>query len=681
MRKVLLYLFIGTFCFTPAFGADGPARSGISNENNRVLRSSVPVRNLNGAGVSRAGSNVVSRTASNDKVRTTASRSAATTTRDVERTGVTRSVKPIQKQSAIVGRSTVKPNVTARAAKTPTVSAESIAKAKEVLEQTAQLNKSCQEQYNECMDQFCAVVDTNQKRCSCSANLSNYSKVEESVTNANAELNEVAQRIRYVGLSADEISAIMSATEAENALDGQKDTSETRSMLDDIEQLIKDPTSATTVSSTNTGFGLDLDIDFSDSGADMFSLDFLSGSNSESSISNKRGTDLYNVAKKRCATVLNECKNAGATSQQITGNYDLAIDKDCIAYEQGLNKMNETLVSNVRSANLLLQKARLAVLQNKTQYDAKGCIGALETCMTDEMVCGEDYFKCIDPTKKYIDENGNVVLGQDITKITETMSDYDVSLINSGWLENKQNDSTKSWSVADYLLTKIGTGPTIREGGLCRAVLDKCQQYSYKNDKYEPYNDIVVNYIQRAMTNIRAAQSQIISDYASSCMLDVASCYNQQVSQVNAWSSVASAQSVRAVMSGACRNVALTCAYAVFAEDKTSCPKNNDGIKNTENCLNNISEMFYQSLLCPDHSTFVGTTGDCTSLGLGCLNTQCKCEPGYFVSGSSCTACPANSTYQKDGCSTGECANTQCKCNDNYTASNGACVAKTSSGS
>ena len=36
------------------------------------------------------------------------------------------------------------------------------------------------------------------------------SLVEQAVKDANAQLNEVAQNIRYVGLSADEISAIMS---------------------------------------------------------------------------------------------------------------------------------------------------------------------------------------------------------------------------------------------------------------------------------------------------------------------------------------------------------------------------------------------------------------------------------------------------------------------------------------
>ena len=61
---------------------------------------------------------------------------------------------------------------------------------------------------------------------------------------------------------------------------------------------------------------------------------------------------ILNAAKRRCNTIITQCKGAGATAAQITGNYDLAIDKDCIAYEKGLVKMNDTLVSNVRSASL-----------------------------------------------------------------------------------------------------------------------------------------------------------------------------------------------------------------------------------------------------------------------------------------------------------------------------------------
>lgn len=566
-------------------------------------------------------------------------------------------------------------NLSTRAA-TKTINAESIADAKERLEQTASLNKSCQEQYNDCMDQFCAVIDSNQKRCSCSANLSKYTKVEDAVKNANTQLNEVAQRIRYVGLSADEIRAIMSATEAEEALSGTADTTETRNMLEQIEALIKDPKSSTSYSS-DTYTGLDMDLDFSSDVTDLFSLDFLS--NNTGSFSNLRGTELYNAAKKRCNTVLTQCKEVGATSQQITGNYDLAIDKDCIAYEQGLTKMNETLVSNVRSANRMLQKARLAVLQNKNQYDAKGCIGALDACMTDDMVCGDNYVKCLDPTKVYIDENGKVVLGQDITNITEFMAGYNNAGINNEFLKSsygmsintekckaKPTDKTPVGNngacIAGYLMRKIGTGQKVTDEGLCRAVLDKCQAYTYdKNGNYMAYNDIVVNYVQRALVNIRAAQQQVISDYASSCMLDIATCYNQQVTQVNAWSSSASIGSVYNVMRGACRNVALTCAYAVFAEDAGSCPTGNDG---ANKCIESISEMFYQSLLCPDNSTYSASEGT-AGVG-GYVNERCKCNSGYTPFSGQCLAeCGEHEKRNSYG---------TCVCDANYTRVNGICT-------
>ena len=520
-------------------------------------------------------------------------------------------------------------NVQSRASvATKKLDAQAIADARDQIEKEAELNLSCQEMYNNCMDQFCAVVDANQKRCSCSANLSKYNKVEAAVKEANAKLNEVAQNIRYVGLSADEISAILSATEAEEALSNTTDKTESRNMLAQIEKMIKDPSVSASSYDTDAYGMLDIDLDFSSSDvSDLFNLDFLGG-NSAKSFSNLRGSDLYSAAKKRCDTVLKQCKNAGATENQITGNYDLAIDKDCLAYENGLNKMNETLVSNVRSANRMLQKARLAVLQNQNTYDARECIGALETCMTDDMVCGTDYVKCLDPTKKYIDENGNVVLGQNINKIQKFMSEYNNANIDFSAASNTQiSDAacgTDGGCVVKYLLDKIGTGQKVSDGGLCRPVLDKCRTYTYDDKaKYKPYNEVVQNFIQRAMVNIKAGQYRIVSDYASTCLNDLADCYNQQVTQLNSWTTSANQTDVYNVVRGACRNVALTCAYAVFANDSESCPTSGEGAETT--CLRNISIMFDPTVSCPANSYYVGNSQG--EVG----NYQCICNDGYVA--------------------------------------------------
>jgi len=565
-------------------------------------------------------------------------------------------VRGIQGRASILGKSKKNEN------KVPT--AESIAVAKDVLEKTADLNNTCQQQYNECMDQFCSVVDANQKRCSCSANLANYAKVQKAVEDANTELNDVAQRIRYVGLSADEIHAIMNATEAELAMTKDRDTTVSRSMLDDIAEMIKDPSSSSSSEyySSPTSM-LDMEFDFSDDSSEIFNLDMFK---KNSDISSKRGKDLYKEATKRCKNVLNQCKEAGATEAQITGNYDLAIDKDCIAYEQGLDNLNKQLVSNVRSANLMLQKARLAVMQNKNEYDIRGCVGALETCMTDDMVCGENYVKCLDPTKNFIDENGKVVLGRNIANITAFVQNYNNTSINGDFIKNSLNDTTCSRGdgacIVNYLMKKIGTGRTIKDGGLCRAVLDRCQLYTYyesgKTSVYNPYNDVVINYIQRALVNIKASQSKIISDYASSCLMDVSDCYNDQLTQINTLTTSASVSSIYSVMTGACYNVSLTCGYAVFAYDadvatelqniSTSGASASEIDMRQKNLLiQRLSELFYQNLLCPNNSTFqegdeIQNVSPNRTVG-GFVNNHCKCDAGYTVWGGACVvSCPSN---------------------------------------
>ncbi|MCL2538348.1 MAG: hypothetical protein FWE52_02650 [Alphaproteobacteria bacterium] len=554
----------------------------------------------------------------------------------------------------------------------------SVAETTERLGALNALTEACRQQYMDCMDQFCNVIDANQKRCSCSARLNTYTRSERAVRDANNQLNDVAQRIRYVGLSADEIRAIMTATEAELALAGQTDTTENRQMLESIEKLIRSP--ETFVNEANTGNALmDLDLDFTntDSLEEMFSLEMFGGGGS---FSNMRGTQLHNAAKARCRNVLNTCTAQGVNAQAITARYDMEIDKDCIAFEQGLGRMNDTLRNNVRAATQMLQKARLAVLQNQNQFDAKGCLGALEQCMSDDMVCGNDYIKCLDPSKRFIDENGEIVLGQNINNIRRTMMCFDNSKVGEIIAGNNAagtcptgislSTATNGFEIVRFLQSKIGMGesPT---SGMCRVVLDKCRQFSYSaGGKYNPHNDIVVNYIQRAMVNIKAGQERAISRFATTCMQDIAHCYSQQVSQVNAWSSAASVTSIHNVMRGACRNVALTCAYAVFSADNASCPTTttNNVISSStaqqETCIENISSLFYQSMLCTDpNSEYINTANWTPVPSAGSIltnpnvttpplaaallnrvfvNEKCLCNIGYGFLNGRCVLPPPN---------------------------------------
>ncbi|MBO7042515.1 MAG: hypothetical protein J6W08_01460 [Alphaproteobacteria bacterium] len=729
MKKVSLWIFIGLFATANAFAATSAISRAIptknSNENVEQKTENKTVKNRSARVVERGQTknveasrsvNVSSRSVNNRKNNSRSTLEAAVNTvgRNTRTESASINNNPALRRAGITlrastaevgGRATIGntdvqtgSNIDEQVRKTKTrasilgtktekqktVTAESLAEAKDILEKTSDLNNTCQQQYNECMDQFCSVVDTNQKRCSCSANLDRYERAQKAVQEANTELNDVAQQIRYVGLSADEIRAIMSATEAELELSKTKDNTQTRSMLDDIADMIKDPTASVTTTSNNSSL-LELDFDFSSDSADLFSLDLFNSSSND--IASKRGTALYNEAKKRCKAVLNRCKDAGGTESQISGNYELAIDKDCLAYEQGLDKLNQTLLNNVRSAKLMLQKARLAVLQNKNEYDAKDCIAALDKCMLDDMVCGEDYLKCLDPTKRYIDENGNVVLGRNIANITDFMTNYNNANITAETIKSSSNDTSCSnhdgACIVNYLMQKIGTGQSVKDGGLCRPVLDKCQYYTYESNTkkavYKPYNDIVVNYVKRAMVNIKAAQSRIISNYASTCMADVEECYNQQNTQITSWTTSASVDNIYRVMTGACYNVALTCGYAVFAYDAqmgtdllleatTYATNNNLNVNEiyawSENhkkaleriqapiLIRGISEIFYQSFFCPEHSTYDTTASNITTADVqnfvksGWVNTKCKCDAGYTAWNGACLLSCADDQYR-----------------------------------
>ncbi len=90
-------------------------------------------------------------------------------------------------------------------------------------------------------------------------------------------------------------------------------------------------------------------------------------------------------------------------------------------------------------------------------------------------------------------------------------------------------------------------------------------------------------------------------------------------------------------LNGACRNIGLTCAYAVFANDTTSCPRqvtgSNTQAANELKCLKSISIMFDPTIACPENSSYVGN-------GAGEVgNNQCVCNDTYVAVNGNCVRC------------------------------------------
>ena len=432
------------------------------------------------------------------------------------------------------------------------------------MDELAQLTDYCKAQYTACMDNFCNVLDDTQGRCSCSANLENYAETEAALKQATADLQDVAQQIQYIGLTAEEVETLFTQTEAELEMQGSNDNSQLKNDLDKIKNMIVDVQSGRSSSSSSSG-GLSFDLsgllDFSidSTGFDLSSLLGMRTADT-SSISNQRGEDLYDTAASRCkAAILNNCQAQGVDISIITNSYDLEIDKACIAYERALTDSNDQMTSTVRNAKNVLQRARLMVAQQKNEFDLRGCVTELDNCMQDDFVCGRDYENCLDPTGKFI-VNGEIVIGSepgapgDIENAEiYRMWDYEggeggntnawgsVAGTDAGTLAGYINatvtsspvESENTTSISEFLQNKIGyhDDSDNRNYGMCVSVLNRCQDLTYngtgQNKKFIVDNNVVKEYLNRTLVQIKSAQDTILADYAEECITDVVSCLTQ----------------------------------------------------------------------------------------------------------------------------------------------------------
>ena len=496
-------------------------------------------------------------------------------------TSLTDSGRPLYNSSRVsVGtrRSNTRLATTAvTAPTTPVVTKEDVSTTADNLNALTELTDYCKAQYAACMDNYCNVLDDNQGRCSCSKNLKNYAKTEEALTKATEEFQEVVQKIRYIGLTGEQVESLFTETEAELSMKSSTDNSKLKSSLDAIKKKIVDVSSPTATSTSVTN-GLSLDVtgllnaDFT-AGFDLSSFLGTTGVSS-SNVSNQRGEQLYKTAQNRCrANVLNSCTAQGVDANVITNSYDLEIDKQCIAYERNLNEANQEMRNNVFNASNILQQARLMLAQNRNSYDLRGCVAAIDSCMQDEYVCGSDYEKCLDPTGKYL-ANGEIVKGgtpgvaggQTVIDYPTTEAEFNTwtsgGMYNLYATWNYKNDSYNAWSVgksenlgayiddsfekwddvykrsedalktdnmALYLLQKIGyIDKNDKVHGMCASVMKQCQDYAFdtkKNTKtYKPDNEVVRQYLNNTLAAIKVKQDTILADYAENCRADVQSC-------------------------------------------------------------------------------------------------------------------------------------------------------------
>ncbi|MCL2758265.1 MAG: hypothetical protein FWE64_02995 [Alphaproteobacteria bacterium] len=461
------------------------------------------------------------------------------------------------------------------------------------MEEIAHLTEFCKARYAACMDGFCAVVDDNQGRCACSAGVQRYQQTEEALRQVTDELQNIAISIQYLGLTRDEVVALFTATEAEQAMQQTTDTTQLRADLDRIQRMVLDVRVDGGVTGGDGGMLFDFNsLAFDFSGGFNFDTLFTGGNQS---MVRQRGEDLFRSAGTRCRAVLDECRAQGVDIRLITGHYDMEIDRDCVQYERALVDANTNMRRTVLNAQNVLRNARLQVNRNHNQFDTRGCINALDACMQNEFVCGQDYRNCLDPTGRFI-VNGELVLGSrpgSPQAALTTLTDLSTAGVYRSWWfgttggtrtlnpwsstgtsastlnaligtvpgsipsNNVFAATTTSSEMLIFLLNRIGVVDQHgRAHGMCASVFNRCQNVT-RTDRgiYNTRNLVVMEYLSRTFMNIKAQQDLVLSSFAETCSQDVRMC----LSRNNVTGFGDTTNTLRMTTRDACRSLATTC--------------------------------------------------------------------------------------------------------------------------
>ena len=415
--------------------------------------------------------------------------------------------------SNVVRSATHNPASTARAASNNSVvgaSRSSAARATAVFSDISAIGggyAECREAYATCMDQFCANANDTYRRCVCSARYDEFRNKESAIDEA---LNLLAQfednNLNAVGLSAEEVNAMYTATEGEMAI--KKDTSAAASMLAEISDLLSGKSSSSSSNSlSGTSLGL-LTVDFTsdlgdiwgDSGTSIFD------SSTGVDLSSLTGEDLYNQASKQCLEIIADSCENNAVLTMARSAYGIMITQDCNIYEKNINAQKESLEQTVRTAEKYLREARLEEYQSHNSADVNECITNVRAAIQSDVACGANYKRCLDYTGAYINQNTGepnptprfFQLADMITLpgVNNTSSSMDVLGANPEF--NSFLDSRRMFA---------------------ETALDTCRDIS----------DIVWEEFKRqALIEIAQAQDEKIEEVKMSCVSTMAECYDTQ---------------------------------------------------------------------------------------------------------------------------------------------------------
>lgn len=508
MKKFLLFLCSLFVCigFAEAAVRDENAtdRQSSSNINSNTQNRSATVQKsvvTNRASTTSRGSQQKSPTTTRSGVnQTVISRSAVSTNTPTNSSAISNTLT--SRPSTTINRtSTTNTNNISRAAtsvavrnQTPVVSRAAIDETSSVITETrtgAEYEK-CKTAYFTCMDQFCQLKDDNYRRCSCSNRVFELSEIRGVMQDAGQQLTVFTENLDVVGMTAEQATAMKTASEGENAL--TDDNSASKALLQAIMNSIRgeDATVGGKFSDLNS-------INLAFDSANAFGTQDVG-----QIIATYNGQNLYNAVYPQCREAVKaDCTDAQL--QRAITAYLMAVEQDCNTVESAIEQQQKEMKSAVRESSALLDLARVENRQKHNSDDITTCLNNVEAAILSEEVCGANYKKCLD--------NGEFIDVSTGSPIAGVENFYELGNLL------KFADGV---DAADQKLSKVSANKTFvtnfekRVKKFAEPALDKC---------VEDADEVWSEYLDKALLAIYYSQQDKVDEIKQGCFDLVSACY------------------------------------------------------------------------------------------------------------------------------------------------------------
>ena len=589
--KLIFYVCLGMLAFGHAVAIDGDDTARAAT---RRATSSGPLTSTTRATPLAASptQNATARnTATITRTATTESRGAVQTNTVAPRTVSARSAPSTRptiqnRQTTTTARraTNARTATASRTARTPRTNARTAVPARAATNTTGAIVTNytkCREIFYECMDEFCANKDANLRRCACSSRYNEFNDIKKQMSDVENKMLDFNQRLLLVNMDAEDVNAINTATEGEDAFYSTRDTTTSKRALDDIAKKLNAKFGDTDSNIGGGGLGaisLTLNVD-----AAFDTVDSFMGIDTTT----KSGVALYNSALPICHDIAREV----CTDEEISlaqSGYQMQIEQDCNTVKKAYQSQVDQARAKVFESGALLDMSRLDAYQTRNSDDLLTCKRKMLEMLTDTTVCGAKMEKCLDMTGRYIDPTTGAAF------LSVNLADLDNMITRPG--------ANQTWTSANS------------SGKFITFLNDRKKYLNTATEHCEGIADTVWDaFVEDALAQIKLAQTAKLEEIRQACTKLTAECLDSAADSIENFD--ARALSVFGIMADKTANTMCT-------EVRNSCSTllNATGGETWETGVHEIAT----------DKTYDAIISSCTQVGQNCIIQSCKSISGNF---------------------------------------------------